>query len=96
MSNLECKFNETDVDILINYKPTVYQIFDAKDAYVYIGSTDVNRVIARLKEHLRDLESGTKGGVKVKIEPRVSYDEAKALEKRLIKKHQPPGNKLGK
>ena len=43
MSNLECNFNETDVDILLNDKPTVYQVFDGKGVYVYVGKTEAGR-----------------------------------------------------
>ena len=95
MSNLKCNFDKAGVETLADDKPSVYQVFDGQGVYVYVGKTEAGRVIERLKEHLRDPESGTKGGVKIEIRQCESDAEATALENNLIREYDPPGNKRG-
>jgi excinuclease UvrABC nuclease subunit len=73
----------------------VYKIKTEKDKLLYIGET--KDIKERIKQHAKNSPvKEVKGEKKVEIHKTKSKSEAKAVEKNLIKKLQPPHNKKGK
>ncbi len=89
-------FNESGIENLAQNKPVVYEIKNANDKSIYIGSAKRGRVEERLKEHLPGNKNPISGGTKVTIQQAKSIDAAKESEARMIKRKQPPRNKQGK
>jgi len=89
-------FDKNGIESLSKNKPIVYKIENSKGENIYTGVAKRGRVEDRLKEHLPGGKDHVKGGVKVKIQQKVSIDEALKSEARIIKRQQPSQNKKGK
>lgn len=91
MAKKTAKFNKTDIPKLADEKPVVYRIQTDGGKDNYVGIAKRGRVGERIAEHLGEVP-----GAKVKIEQHTSIVDARASEKRIIKRQQPKYNDQGK
>lgn len=70
-------------------KPGVYRIKNIANDVLYIGKAKGGRLPDRIREHKGEISGGTRFQYKITK----NSDLADALEKREIRKHNPPVNK---
>ena len=90
------RFDNSGIKGLARDKPVVYQIQNSKGKTIYIGVAKRGRVKERLKEHLPGAKDPIRGGARVTIQQKSSFDDALKSEARIIKRQRPAQNKKGK
>jgi excinuclease UvrABC nuclease subunit len=95
MAKKTVPFTSTGIATLPNDKPVLYKILTDGGKVNYVGVAKRWRVQDRLREHLPDGPNPVPGK-KVQIEQMASIKDARAKERRVIKRTQPPYNLQGK
>ncbi len=91
MGTKKVKFNKKGIDKLPNDKPVLYRIKTSSGNDNYVGKAGRGNVRDRIADHLDRIP-----GSKVEIEQFSSIKDAGNKEANVIKRNQPPYNKLGK
>ena len=85
------KYNKSSVNKLSDDKPVLYNIKTENGKVNYTGTAKRGRVKERIGEHLGEIP-----GASVSVEQFDSIVDARAKEKKVIKRDQPKYNKQGK
>ena len=84
-------FNEKQIERVRDDKPVVYEGLTGAGTNLYTGTAQRGRVQERLKEHLNDQD--LPGATRFRIKPMPSITEARAEEKKIIRRERPKLNK---
>jgi len=86
------KFNKTNIKNVPKDKPIVYRLLNNSNDDLYLGIAKKNRTQDRLLEHINLKKEKISGATKIKIAQVPNLDNAKNIEKKLIKQLQPKFN----
>jgi len=86
------KFNKTNIKNVPEDKPIVYRLLNNSNDDLYLGIAKRNRTQDRLLEHINLKKEKISGATKIKIAQVPNLDNAKNVEKKLIKQLQPKFN----
>ena len=85
------KYNKSSINKLSDDKPVLYKIRTESGKVSYAGTAKRGRVTERIGEHLGEIP-----GASVSVEQFDSIVDARAKEKKVIKRDKPKYNKQGK